>query len=372
MFRAPLKRPLPDFESLESVLKGEKQPQRVHFVELGVDSEVMKYIVENYMSRKWISFTPIDTYLGWDLPPGVTWQECQKECIDFYYRMGYDSFNVGPTWENLPKFKRRKAADTATPSRVMRSWVEEGGGIIKNWDDFERINWGAIKHNLQALDYTHKNLPDGMKITVAAIMFEMVLERFLGYEDLFILSHDEPKLVEAVFEEWGKKVYEYYKEAVQYPGVGAIWHVDDLGHKTGTMLSAEFLRKNVFPWFKRYAALAHEQGKTCWYHCCGNVLEVMDDLIEDIQFDAFHSFQDVIIPVGEFMERYGNRIGTLGGVDVDKIVRMSESELREYVRKILDDCMPGRYALGSGNSIANYVPARNYLIMLDEGLRWRA
>jgi len=175
-----------------------------------------------------------------------------------------------------------------------------------------------------------------------------------------------------VFEQWGQKVYEAYKEALQYPKVGAIFHADDLGYKTGTMLSPEFLRKNVFPWFKKYASLAHEHGKMYWYHCCGNVLKVMDDIIEDVKIDAFHSFQDVIIPVGKFMKKYGDRVAALGGVDMDKLCRLDEQNLREYIRGILDQCMPeGRFALGSGNSITNYVPVENYLTMLEEGLRWR-
>ncbi|GAI91308.1 unnamed protein product, partial [marine sediment metagenome] len=274
--------------------------------------EVIKYIIENNLGCKYIP------------PTEETKQDCQKQIIDFYYRMGYDFVPIWPDWENLPKFKERKAADTSILSRGQRSWVEEGGGIIKNWNDFEKIDWNNIKYDLQALDYSQRNLPDGMKITVGTTLFEMILERFLGYQDLFILSHDDPKLVEAVFEQWGQKVYDAYKEAIQYPGVGAIFHADDLGYKSGTMLSPEFLRKNVFPWFKKYASLAHEQGKMYWYHCCGNVLTVMDDLIEDVQIDAFHSFQDVIIPIGKFMKRYGDRIAALGGIDMDKLGRMDE------------------------------------------------
>jgi uroporphyrinogen decarboxylase len=77
--------------------------------------------------------------------------------------------------------------------------------------------------------------------------------------------------------------------------------------------------------------------------------------------------------VGEFMRRYGDRVGVLGGVDVDKMCRSSEEEIRSYVRGILDECMPGgRYALGTGNSVANYIPIENYLAMLEEGLRWKA
>lgn len=54
----------------------------------------------------------------------------------------------------------------------------------------------------------------------------------------------------------------------------------------------------------------------------------MEDLINDVKIDAFHSFQDTIIPVGEFKGRYGGRIATLGGVDMDKLCRLDEEGLR--------------------------------------------
>jgi uroporphyrinogen decarboxylase len=59
----------------------------------------------------------------------------------------------------------------------------------------------------------------------------------------------------------------------------------------------------------------------------------------------------------------------LGGIDVDFLCRATEDQVRERVRKTLTACMPGGgYCLGTGNSVANYVPLRNYLAMLDEGL----
>jgi uroporphyrinogen decarboxylase len=290
--------------------------------------------------------------------------------VEFYAAMGYD---FAPGWagfENLPQFRERKAADTAQLSRGERHWVEEGGGIIKNWEDFERIGWDRIRPVFRSLEEMRHVLPDGMKLVVGTGVFEMILERFLGYQDLFLLSVDDPRLVEAVFDAWGRKVYDFYKEAVRYPEVGAIFHADDLGFKTATLMSPDFLRKHFFPWLKKYAALAHEQGKTFWYHCCGNVLGVMEDLIEQVEIDAFHSFQDVIIPIGRFLDRYGDRVAGLGGVDMDNLGRMEEGELRRYVRGILDDCMPGRFALGSGNTVANYIPVKNYLAMLDEARQW--
>jgi uroporphyrinogen decarboxylase len=108
-------------------------------------------------------------------------------------------------------------------------------------------------------------------------------------------------------------------------------------------------------------------------HACGNLDEIYEDLIEDVRIDAKHSFQDKILSVGDFKERYGTRVGVLGGIDVDKMCRWSEEEIRSYVRDVLNRCMPdGRYALGTGNSVANYIPLENYLAMLDEGIRWNA
>jgi uroporphyrinogen decarboxylase len=98
----------------------------------------------------------------------------------------------------------------------------------------------------------------------------------------------------------------------------------------------------------------------------------MEDLIDDVGIDAKHSFEDVILPVGEAKKRWGQRIAILGGIDMDYLCRHSEEEVRAYTRHVIEVCAAGGgYALGTGNSVANYVPLRNYLAMLAEGARYR-
>jgi len=161
-----------------------------------------------------------------------------------------------------------------------------------------------------------------------------------------------------------------YKNVVEIDNVEGFFQGDDLGFKTSTFLSPEHLRKLVIPWHKKFAEIAHQKGKMYWLHCCGNILNVIDDFIDDVKIDAFHSFQDEIIPVWEFKKKYGEKIAVLGGVDVNKLATYDEKNLRKYVKEVLDRCMPYKYALGSGNSITNYIPPLNYLIMLDEGLKY--
>jgi uroporphyrinogen decarboxylase len=357
-----LRRPIqaPDFNQLAKVVRGEREPNRVHFVELLVDEEIVSHITRTQLNVHWVPLAD------------DTRERYVQQLVEFYYRMGYDYVPISCGWAGMPKFKSRAANDTAILSRGQRYWVDESGGVIKNWSDFERVNWDGIGHDLWMLDTARHFLPDGMKIAAFTVMFELVLERFMGYQDLFLLSYDDPELVSAVFQAWGQKVYDCYAEATQYPEVGIIFHGDDLGFKTGTLMSPAFLRQHIFPWFKRYAQLAHEAGSMYWYHCCGNIAQVLDDLIDDVGIDGLHSFQDVIMPVGEFVCKHGRRTGALGGVDMDKLTRLAPDELRRHVRHTLDECMPGRFALGSGNTVANYVPPENYLAMLDEGLAWRS
>lgn len=47
---------------------------------------------------------------------------------------------------------------------------------------------------------------------------------------------------------------------------------------------------------------------------------------------------------------------------------MKHNLASKQTRETLEECMPeGGYCLGTGNTVANYIPLNNYLAMLDEG-----
>ncbi len=373
MLKLPLiKTPDPNFEEFKKVVKGEKKAEKVHFAELFPDPEIVSAVTEMLGEK---SVFPL-----YSVPSGFEDLKAKKnylkQWINFWYKMGYDYVTIIGTeisGLNFPR-KSRKAEDTALIPRKNRDWVEEGKGIITSWKDFEKYSWpDPEKLDYSLYEFVSKNLPDGMAMMVcpSSGVFEITSEFLLGFEGLSYLLYDQPDLVEAVFNKVGDTLCRFYKNVVDIDKVGGFFQGDDMGFNTSTIVSPEILRRLVLPWHKKFAAIAHEHNKMYWLHCCGNVLSLMEDLIEDVKIDAFHSFQDTIIPVVQFKKSYGNRVGTLGGVDVDKLCRLDEVNLRKYVRGILDECMPYRYALGSGNSIANYVPVENYLIMLDEGLKWK-
>jgi uroporphyrinogen decarboxylase len=157
-------------------------------------------------------------------------------------------------------------------------------------------------------------------------------------------------------------------ETCDRSAIGAVAMGDDMGHFTGTMLSPEMMRKYVFPWQKQVVEVIHSFDLPMILHSCGNLEAVMDDLIDFVGIDAKHSFEDKILPMPEVKKKYGSRIAVLGGIDVGFLTLANEDQVRAYVDRVLEACMPGGgWALGTGNSVANYIPLENYLAMLDEG-----
>jgi len=364
-----MKHPKPDREDFKEVILRKKIPSRVHFIELHIDTEVIRYFTKKF-NQKWIE--PCLT------KDRKSQKVALKNYIECWYRLGYDCLRFTSDFRFSGSLffasKKRVGNDTALLSKEKRPWVEEGKGIITCWKDFEKYNWPSLKElDLWPFEFTSKNLPEGMGIfaSFSPGVLEVLSNELFGFETLSYLLYDNPDLIKAAANKVGELIYGAYKKIIGLDNLVGFFQGDDMGFKTATLLSPDTLRKYILPWHKKFAQLAHDNGLLYILHSCGYCDSIMEDLIEDVRIDAKHSFEDAIMPVTEFKRRYRDRIAVLGGVDVDKLCQLKEKELRRYVRDILNKCMSGGgYALGSGNSITNYIPVENYLIMLDEGTKW--
>jgi uroporphyrinogen decarboxylase len=294
--------------------------------------------------------------------------ELWRKRITFYEQMGYGYVPV----EMGPRFAPREnltSDDTAMYSKGTRGWVDEHGGIINNMADLENPAYWPEGEN--AFDYKMFEalaalVPQGMKIIGGASGGPFEHASFLmGLEPLSMAMYDDPIFVERFFERIGKTLVEIAQRLVKMDAIGIYRFGDDLGYKTATMLSPTQLRKYVFPWSKKVVEVVHQAGKPFLLHSCGQLEKVMDDLIDDVKIDAKHSFEDVIMPVTEAKRRWGDRVTILGGIDVDFLCRHSPAEIMEQTKRVMDFCSRGGgYAIGTGNTVANYIPVENYLAML--------
>jgi uroporphyrinogen decarboxylase len=243
--------------------------------------------------------------------------------------------------------------------------------MIYDRKSFDEYEWPKP----ELCDYSYmKKLDESMLAGMKSIPFSPggVLENttmLLGYENMCYLIHDDPLLVSDVFEKVGQILLDYYEHVLDYPCVGAAIVNDDWGYRTQTMLGTEDMRKFVIPWHKRIVERIHKAGVPAILHSCGQLEAVYDDIIDDIGFDAKHSYEDAIIPVEEFYDKYHCRLAVLGGIDLDYVCKRTREEIYIRSKKMLQKtASSGGYALGTGNSVPEYVPYENYFAMILAGL----
>ncbi len=281
--------------------------------------------------------------------------------VDFWLDMGYDCIPMEIPFD-CPMPSHEEAMSEGSEGRV----------VINSMKEFDAYPWPSVA---TPVDFKHfetvtRLLPDGVKIVggVCGGPYEWV-SQMIGTVGLSYALADEPELVEAMFARIGEMHHSAVRQLATMDGIGALRQGDDLGFKTATFLAPKYLRQWVFPIYRNLAQEAHANGKPFILHSCGNLNSVYEDII-DCGVDAKHSFEDTILPVAEFKKQYGDRLTPMGGLDVDVICRSNEDDLRAYARKNIEACFAtdGYWALGTGNSLTDYMPVDNYITILEEGL----
>jgi uroporphyrinogen decarboxylase len=361
MNRSPFCREVkPDWEGLLRCIRREGTPQRVHHIELFLDAEVQDAICARYGLLDGLD--EADPF--YDLKRQVTIQRF----------LGYDYVRCGLDGWEMP-LNRTTIEDTADLKRTGgRSYVDEHTGPITNWKEFEAYPWpGAAKLSTRSLKWYERNLPDDMCVIGSGgfAHFAEYLNWLMGYETFCVALYEQRDLVAAL----SARLIDIYRAVLerilQFDRVRIVWGSDDMGFRSGPLISPQDLREFVLPGHKLMAQMSHDTGRPYLLHSCGNLSTIMEDLVADVRIDAKHSFEDTIESVVDVKRQYGNRIALLGGIDVDFLCRSTEDQVRRRVRETLRACMPGGgYCLGTGNSVANYIPLDNYLAMLDEGRRF--
>jgi uroporphyrinogen decarboxylase len=357
-FSAPVKQ---DWQAFLSCIRREGTPRRVHFAELFLDQEAQDAICARYS-------------IGDDIPQSDPFRP-EKRQIALQRFLGYDYVRAG--LEGIEwRYNWNTAADTASNARAAgREYMDEHRGPIASWEEFERYPWPDYsKASTRALEWYEKNLPDDMCLVSGGNShYAEMLSWLMGYETLCYALHDQRDLVRAIFEKVDELSRQELEIYLRFDRVRCIWGSDDMGFRSGLLMSPADTRELVLAGHRHMAALTHRAGRTYLLHSCGDLSAIREELIDDVKIDAKHSFEDTIESVIDAKKAYGDRLTLLGGIDLDFLCRSTEAEIRARVRRTLDACMPGGgYCLGTGNTVANYVPLDSYLAMMDEGRRYSA
>lgn len=285
-----------------------------------------------------------------------------RRTIKTFYRLGYDFATI-----LLPGFQ----FSDPNLRETKETFSLNEGAVIRNQMEFDSFEWpNPEEADYDLLSQLSKDLPKGMKLIPYSPdgVLENVI-RLMGFNELCFKLFDDPRLVENVFEQVGSRLVRYYEKVVQYECVGAGLANDDWGFNSSTLISTDALRRLVFPWYKQIVEIIHAAGKPVILHSCGYFENIIEDIIEDIRFDGRHSYEDNIMPVEQAYEEYHDRIAIMGGIDVNYMCSSTPKEVYDRSKAMLERATErGGFALGTGNSVPEYIPDENFLALVRAAL----
>jgi len=286
--------------------------------------------------------------------------------IKGFWAAGYDYALISPWFFRAMGFPTAKRDSDKSVGMAH-------GGVIHDRATFEQYLWpNPEATDWEALDRIKPHIPDGMKMlicTPGGVLENLV--SLLGYEELCFMIEDDPALLHEIADAIGSRLLRYYELALQHDSIGMAFVNDDWGFKSQPFLAPEHMRQYVTPWHKKFVQTIHAAGRPALLHSCGELKLLWEDIIDDLKFDAKHSYEDTILPVEEAYEKYGSRIAILGGIDVDFLCRATPDAIYRRSKAMIERTQSrGGYGLGSGNSIADYVPAENFDAMRRAALEY--
>ncbi len=336
---------IPDYTQIETVLHN-KRPKRLPLYEHHIDDVFIAKAIDREIGTEGNTVRDYNNYY--------------RKRFRFWRDMTYDAMDY-----------------EASVCDVFPGHGAIFGGIpgpIQSRDDFNKYPFEEIptrfwKEYTPHLDAIRAVMPDGMKVYGGCGygIFE-ASEDLVGYENLAVLQYTDPDLFRDLYIKVGDIYAELWSEMVRrYDDIFVFYRMgDDLGYKNSTLLEPETIKQHILPQYQKVINIVHSRGKKFLLHSCGNIFSVMDDIIE-LGIDAKHSNEDEIAPFEAWVERYNNSIGLLGGIDVNTLCLGKYDEVYEIVyKKATQYRNTARgFALGSGNSIAGYVPVEGFLAMID-------
>jgi len=163
------------------------------------------------------------------------------------------------------------------------------------------------------------------------------LRLLVGYTDLMVALYTQRPQVERLLD----KLVEMTLEAVQtYAEMGTVhgfmtW--EDWGLQTTLQIRPEQWREIFKPRYARIVQATHAAGMHYLFHCCGQILDIIPDLIE-IGVDVLQIDQPRLMGVERLATEFGGKICFWNTVDIQwsPLPEVTLDEVRAEVKRMME------------------------------------
>lgn len=204
----------------------------------------------------------------------------------------------------------------------------------------------------------------GDNFRMAAIGFSL-FERawtLCGMENLLCYMMTDGEFVHALMERICERNMRIIDIALEYD-IDCFHFGDDWGQQRGLIMGPKCWREYILPYLKRMYSRVHAAGKYVSQHSCGDIREIMDDVI-DAGLNMYNTYQPEIYG-WDYARGLHGRLTIWGGIStqVDLPVKTPD-EIYKLTRDWIEFFPDGGLVCAPTHAIPGDVPPENVLAML--------
>ena len=197
-----------------------------------------------------------------------------------------------------------------------------------------------------------------------------------GMEQFMVDLREAPGIVDAIC----SHVEQYYRARALRVleatggGIDIIGSGGDIGGQRGMLLSPRLWRERIKPYTGRLISTFKRMGLVTFYHSCGSMVPVIDDLIE-LGLDILDPIQVGAAGMSpeELSAAFGERLSFHGAIDeVNLLPRATAAEVYAETRRVID--VLGRhngYIVSPSHQVQGDTPPENVVAIFDAARDYR-
>ena len=233
--------------------------------------------------------------------------------------------------------------------------------VLENFS-FPSVSPAAIR---QCTEKVLNNGQDAFKLAkIGMLLFERAWS-LRGMENLLMDFFLQEDFVEELF----TKITDYnlviIHEALRYD-VDGFYFGDDYGQQNGLIMGPEIWRKFLKPHLKRTFAPIKAKGLPVFLHSCGDVSDILDDLIE-IGLDCYQTVQPEIYDLRLLKKRYGSILTFYGAISTQQFLPFATPDevkikVKETIAMLDAD---GGYICAPTHQLPEDIPPENIMALIE-------